>query len=94
MRRRIGRRAEAGKISLQGASISGIMNMPTHVHEFELIGGPLDGCSWEVLVGQRPIDVPIDRRSVDDFTPVKHWTHRYELQVDGRYQYAGGDEGE
>jgi hypothetical protein len=62
--------------------------MPSQVHEVELIGGPLDGVSWTVLVGQAAIDVPIDRRAVSDAEPVDLRTHRYELQ-DGRYIYVG-----
>jgi hypothetical protein len=64
--------------------------MPTHVHDTELIGGPLDGFSWAVVVGQSSIDVPIDQlqsRGADE--PVDCRLHRYALLADGRYRYAG-----
>ena len=63
--------------------------MPHQAHEIELIGGPLDGVSWTVLIGRPAIEVPIDRRAVDEFELVDHRMHRYELQADGRYRYVG-----
>ena len=65
--------------------------MPNESHEIELIGGPLDGVAWTVPVGQAMIDIPIDRpaRGRQDGRPLEPRTHRYELQADGRYRYAG-----
>ena len=64
--------------------------MPNPIHEIELHGGTLDGVSWAVPAGQAVLDViPIDGRAVEESEPVEHRTHRYRLEPDGRYRYAG-----